>query len=177
MHNLKVCLSTMCDRVIDIFCKLICEREKKPSESSTKWITVLCFYVFGTLAFFNLEILNIASQDILTGRMLPTSTVLVCFVAPLMVTKILAPWFIQKLPYWTKTTVTAFSMTGLSLIVLIEDIKVKLLGISLNAMATGLAEIVYLSLTSFCHHMCISAFVAGTGMAALISPLYYTGRL
>ena len=168
----------MCDRLKYILCKLIPEREKKkPSEAATEWINILCFYVFGTLTFFNQEMLYTASEDILSGRNLPTSTILVCFLAPLTATKLLAPWFIQKLPYGLKTTTIAISMaTGLSLIVFVEDIKVKLLGISLNAIATGLSEIVYLSLTSFFSHICISAFVAGTGMASLVSPLYYTGK-
>ena len=121
--------------------------------------------------------LLIASQDILSGLKLPTATILICLVAPLTITKIIAPWFIQKIPYIVKVFFVALSMTlGLSLIVFVEDIKVKLVGIALSSMATGTSEITFLGLTSFYPQTCISAFVAGTGMTCLISPLYYTGK-
>lgn len=169
-------LSTMCDRIKELFCKLSPEMGKKPSDS-TNWLNVLCFCVFGTLSFFNQEMLYTASEDILSGRQLPTATILVCFVTPLMITKITAPWFIQKFPYVAKVSFVVLWMTvGLILIVFVEDIKVKLTGIALNAMATGASEVIFLGLTSFYPQICISAFIAGTGMASLISPLYFTGK-
>ena len=133
--------------------------------------------MFGTLSFFNQELLFIASQDILSGRKLPTATILVCFVTPLMITKILAPWFVQRIPYVVKTCIIALDMAlGLTLIVFVENMEVKLLGICLNAMATGSAEVVFLGLSSFYQPICISSYVAGTGMASLFSPLYYNGK-
>lgn len=166
----------MCDRIKELFCKLSPEVGKKPSDSTT-WLNILCFCVFGTLSFFNQEMLYTASEDILSGRQLPTATILVCFVTPLMITKIIAPWFIQKFPYVAKVSFAVLWMTvGLILIVFVEDIKVKLTGIALNAMATGASEVIFLGLTSFYPQICISAFIAGTGMASLISPLYFTGK-
>jgi len=94
-----------------------------------------------------------------------------------MITKIIAPWFIQKIPYFVKVSLIVLCMTlGLVLIVFVDDIKVKLVGIALNAMATGACEVTFLGLTSFYPQICISAFIAGTGMASLFSPLYYTGK-
>ena len=168
----------MWNRIKDIFCEFSPEVGKKPSsDSKTSWLNSLCFWLFGTLAFFNQEMLYTASEDILSGRQLPTATILVCFVTPLMITKLFAPWFIQRIPYVVKVSFIALFMTlGLALIVFVEDIKVKLVGIALNAMATGTSEIIFLGLTSFYPQICISAFVAGTGTASLVSPLYYTGK-
>lgn len=136
----------------------------------------ICFCVFGIFTFFNQEMLFIASEDILSGLKLPTSTILICSVAPLTITKIIAPWFIQKIPYVIKVFFVALCMTlGLSLIVFVEDIKVKLVGIALNSVATGTSEVTFLGLTSFYPQTYISAFVAGTGITCLVSPLYYTG--
>lgn len=121
--------------------------------------------------------LFIASEDILSGLKLPTSTILLCSVAPLTITKIIAPWFIQKIPYVIKVFFVALCMTsGLSLIVFVENIKVKLVGIALNSVATGTSEVTFLGLTSFYPQTYISAFVAGTGITCLVSPLYYTGK-
>ena len=146
------------------------------SDSKMNRITI-CFCVFGIFTFFNQEMLLIASQDILSGLKLPTATILICSVTPLMITKIITPWFIQKIPYFVKVLFVALCMTlGLSLIVFVENIKVKLVGIALNSMATGTSEVTFLGLTSFYPQRYISAFVAGTGMACLVSPLYYTGK-
>ena len=170
---------SLCDQIKEIVYNFNPETGKKPppSDANKTWLNVLCFYVFGTMTFFNQEMLFPAAEDILSGRQPPTATILVCFVTPLMVAKIAAPWFIQRIPYAVKTCFIALCMAlGLLLIVFVEDIRMKLLGIALNAMATGTAEVVFLGLTSFYPQVCISAFVAGTGMASLFSPLFYTGK-
>lgn len=167
----------MSNRIKELFCKFSPDvgRTRSDSDSKSGWLNTLCFFIFGTLGFFNQELLYTASEDILSGRKLPTATILVSFVTPLMITKIVAPWFIQKIPYLAKVFYIALCMTlGLALVVFVEDIRVKLVGIALNAMATGASEVVFLALTSFYPQICISSFVAGTGTASLISPLYYT---
>ena len=136
-----------------------------------------CFYTFGVITFFNQEMLFIASQDILSGRNLPSATILVCYVTPLMTTKIIAPWFVERISYLLKVFSIVICMTlGMALVVFMEDIRLKLVGIALNAMATGISEVVFLALASFYPQIAISSFVAGTGTAALISPLYYTSK-
>ena len=66
--------------------------------------------------------------------------------------------------------------SGILLIVLVKNTKVKLFGIALNAIALGGSEITFLALTSCYSQVCISAFVAGTGLASLLAPLCYTGK-
>ena len=172
----------MCDRIKErIFnYKFSLEAGKKPpkSETKTSWLNTFCFFItFGVTAFFSQEMVFTAAQDILSGRKLPTATILVCFVSPLMITKIAVPWFQEKIPYVVKSFYIALSMTlGLSLIVFVEDIRIKLVGIALNAIATGASEMIFLALASFYPKLCISAFMAGTGTASLISSLYYTGN-
>ena len=166
-------------RIKELLRKRTSEEGKTPSSSDSKmnWLNTICFCIFGTFTFLNQELILIASEDILSGRQLPTATVLVCYVTPLMITKIVSPWFVQKITYVVKISfITLCMITGLSLIVFVEDIKVKLTGIALNAVAAGASEVIFLSLTSFYPQICISAFVAGTGMSSLISPLYYTGK-
>ena len=169
----------MCDRIKELLRKRRPEEEKTPlnSDSRMNWLNTISFCVFGTFTFFTQELILIASEDILSGRHLPTATVLVCYVTPLMITKIVSPWFVQKITYVAKTSfITLCMIIGLSLIVFVEDIKVKLAAIALNAIAAGASEVIFLGLTSFYPQICISAFVAGTGMSSLISPLYYTGK-
>ena len=169
----------MWDRMMESYSKFSPERDENPAalKKRSNWLNVLCFYIFGTMAFFYQEMLYTASEDILSGRQLPTSTILVTFVTPLAAIKLIAPWFIQKISYVFKVCfISTCMVTGLALIIFTEDMRLKLVGIAVNAVATGVAEVVFLALTSFYPQVCISAFVAGTGMASLVSPLYYTGR-
>ena len=152
-------------------------RTTPPADLRTP-LNVLCFYIFGTTTFFNQEMLLPAAEDILSGKRLPTATILVAIVAPLMITKMTVPWLVERVSYAVKICAIALSMTtGLVLVGAFEDIRVKLLGIALNAVATGAAEVVFLALSSFYSDICISAYVAGTGMASLFSPAYYTGKM
>jgi hypothetical protein len=152
------------------------DETEKPSRETTSALNIVCFVAFGTLTFFNQEMLLTAAEDILSGKEVPTAAVLVTFVTPLMAVKIFFPWFIQKVPYWIKILViTIFMISGILIIAYVEDTRIKMVGIALNAMATGASELVLLSLTSFYPQLCISAYVAGTGLSSLIAPLYYTG--
>lgn len=164
---------------METFCKFSPERGEKSTASNRKssWLNVLCFYIFGTMSFFYQEMLYTASEDILSGRKLPTSVIIVTFVTPLAAIKLIAPWFIQRISYVFKICfIATFMVAGLVLIIFVNDMHLKLVGIALNALSTGMAEVVFLSLTSFYPQVCISSFVAGTGMASLVSPLYYTGK-
>ncbi|XP_031550597.1 protein BTN1-like [Actinia tenebrosa] len=150
--------------------------DEKPDKETTSALNIVCFLVFGTLSFFNQEMLLTAAEDILSGNKVPTAAVLVTFVTPLMAVKIFFPWFIQKIPYWFKILVIMlFMMSGILIIAYADDIRLKMFGIALNAMATGASELVLLSLTAFYPQICISSYVAGTGISSLVAPLYYTG--
>ena len=140
-------------------------------------LNMVCFIIFGTMTFSNQEMLYTAAEDILSGHKIPTAVVLVTFVAPLMVVKIFAPWYIHRLPYWARLLMISLLMIiGIVIVSYAADIRVKIIGIVMNAVATGASELVLLSLASFYPQICISAFVAGTGLSSLISPLYYTGK-
>lgn len=170
---------TMWQKLKRALCNLVPRKDdgEKPDKETTSALNIVCFLVFGTLTFFNQEMLLTAAEDILSGYNVPTAAVLVTFVTPLMAVKIFFPWFIQKIPYWFKILmIMIFMMSGILIIAYVDNIRLKMFGIALNAMATGASELVLLSLTAFYPQICISAYVAGTGISSLVAPLYYTGR-
>lgn len=170
---------TMWQKVRQSLCNLVPQkdREVKPDLHRYSAVNIFCFIIFGVLSFFNQEMLLTASEDILSGYKVPTPAILVTFVGPLMAVKLLCPWCIQRVPYWLKILVISlFMMSGILMIAYGRDFRVQLIGIGLNAMATGASELTLLSLSSFYPQICISAYVAGTGLSSLVSPLYYTGK-
>ena len=152
-------------------------KETPASDTKSRWLNTICFYIFGFFAFFNVEMFVIGAQDILSGRNIPTAILITCFEGPLVMAKLVIPWFQQKIPYVVKMFfIASFMILGLSLVVFANDFKVKILGVGLNAMAAGATEATSLALASFYPKICISAFVAGTGTGCLIAALYYTGN-
>lgn len=169
----------MFQKLRQTLCNLVPQRDSgiKPDQQRTSSLNVFCFIAFGTLTFFNQEMLYTATEDLLSGRSVATAAVLVTFVAPMMTIKMLFPWCIQKVPYWLKIfLIPMFMMSGILMIAYSGDIRVQMIGVGLNAMATGASELIFLSLSSFYPQICISAYVAGTGLSSLVSPLYYTGK-
>ncbi|PFX31777.1 protein btn-1-like [Stylophora pistillata] len=152
--------------------------EKETTASDTKslnWLNISCFYIFGIISFFNVEMFSVAAQDILSGRDVPTAILITCYEGPLLMAKLVIPWFQEKIPYVAKMFfIASFMILGLSLVVFANDFRAKILGVMLNAMAAGACEATSLALASFYPKICISTFVAGTGSGCLIGALYYT---
>ncbi|XP_032221255.2 protein btn-1 [Nematostella vectensis] len=144
------------------------------SEETLSLLNISAFLVFGLLTFVNMEILFTAAEDILSGFNIPTASLIICFNVPLVVAKIVLPWCFQRFPYVVHVTwLTGFMILGTLFIVFVDSMVAKMVGLGLNAMATGGSELVFLALTAYYPKVCVSAFVCGTGIAALVAPLYY----
>ena len=164
------------------------EASKTPGESSVskttkeaeteKPITIMAFYVFGFLIYAIYSLIISGAQDILAGTYVPTSAVLIANVGPYFVVTVVAPMFIQKLPYFPRLMAIFFlEATGLIMVVTARKVGVRILGISLSSFGFGLGELSFIAMTSFYHDTAASAFSAGTGTGISISPLYYTGTV
>ena len=152
-------------------------KETPASDTKSRWLNTFCFYIFGFFTYFSVEMFVIGTQDILSGRNIPTAILITCFEGPLVMSKLVIPWFQEKIPYVVKAFFIAFFMIlGLSIVVFVNDFRVKILGVGLNAMAAGANEATFLALASFYPKLCISAFVSGTGSGCLIAALYYMGN-
>ena len=65
---------------------------------------------------------------------------------------------------------------GISLVIFVDNVYLKILGVAFNAVAHGLGEITFLALATFFGKTAITAFAAGSGAGILLGPLYYTGE-
>ena len=118
-----------------------------------------------------------ASQDILAGTYIPTTTILSSHVATMVVVTACLPWFMQKIPYFWRTLIVIFAMAGGTLVLItVKNVYVKILGVSLNALAHGLGEISFLALCSFYGKISVTSFAAGSGAGILLGPIYFTGK-
>ena len=122
------------------------------------------------------EISLAAAEDVLAGSIIPTTIVIIAIAVPVLGVKTTAPWFLQKCPYLHKSCVVVFLLvTGLIVIVAVQNVHWRLFGISVIESGVSFSEITFLALTASYQEVTVSAFVAGIGVASLLGPLYYTG--
>ena len=117
------------------------------------------------------------SQDILAGTYIPTTTILSSHVATMVIVTSFLPWCMQKIPYfWRTLFVFAAMACGTLVLITMKSVYVKIIGVSLNALAHGLGEISFLALSAFYGKFSVTSFAAGSGAGILIGPIYYTGK-
>ena len=98
-------------------------------------------------------------------------------IGPYFLVTLIAPYFIQKISYFTRiSTVFMSGIVGLLMLAFSEQVYWKLIGVGITSFGYGVGEVTFLALTSFYHQTTLSAYSAGTGTGFVIAPLYYTGR-
>ncbi|XP_068694956.1 uncharacterized protein [Montipora foliosa] len=137
--------------------------------------TVASFFIFGTLMYATYSLVIAAAQDILAGTFIQTSMVLVADIGPYFLVTLIAPFFMQNIPYFARiTTVFLSGIVGFLMLAFAEQVHWKLIGVGITSFGYGVGEVTFLALTSFYHEMTLSAYSAGTGAGFVMAPLYYT---
>lgn len=120
-----------------------------------------------------------AAQD-LVGSALPKGIVLLADVIPSFVTKLVAPYFIHRVPYAARIVVfVLLSSAGMVLVALAPagnapgPVALKMLGVVLASFSSGGGELSFLGLTHYYGHMSLAAWGSGTGGAGLVGAGLY----
>lgn len=139
--------------------------------------TVTAFFIFGTLIYATYSLVIAGAQDILAGTFIQTSMVLVADIGPYFVVTLIAPYFMQKIPYFARiTTVFLSGIGGFLMLAFATQVHWKLIGVGIASFGYGIGEVTFVALTSFYHEVTLTAYSAGTGAGFVIAPLYYTGK-
>lgn len=130
---------------------------------------LVAFWLFGLINNVLYVIILSAAQD-LVGN-IPKGVVLLADVVPSFLTKLVAPYFIHRVPYAVRILVfVALSSAGMLLIALTpatQSVSVKLVGVVLASLSSGGGELSFLGLTHYYGHMSLAAWGSGTGGAGL----------
>lgn len=130
---------------------------------------LVAFWLFGLVNNVLYVIILSAAQDLIGN--LPKGIVLLADVMPSFVTKLVAPYFIHRVPYSVRIPIFAgLSATGMLLIALTPatgSVPLKMLGVVLASLSSGGGELSFLGLTHYYGHMSLAAWGSGTGGAGL----------
>lgn len=117
-----------------------------------------------------------AAQD-LVGSEVPKGLVLLADVLPSFATKLIAPYFIDRVPYSIRIPFFAFvSSAGMLILALTPadtSVASKMVGVMLASLSSGGGELSFLGLTHYYGHMSLAAWGSGTGAAGLLGAGLY----
>lgn len=130
------------------------------------------FWLFGLLNNVLYVVILSAAVD-LVGPLVPKATVLLADILPAFLIKLSAPFFIHLIAYPRRiASLIALSISGM-LLVTFGALEIKLVGIILASLSSGLGEITFLQLTHFYEETGLNGWSSGTGGAGLIGSGVY----
>ncbi|KAL8377703.1 hypothetical protein RB595_008407 [Gaeumannomyces hyphopodioides] len=137
---------------------------------------LLAFWLFGLINNVLYVIILSAAQD-LVGTNVPKGVVLLADVLPSFLTKLVAPYFIHRVPYATRVAaLAAVSAAGMLLVALTppdRPVAARLAGVVLASLSSGAGELSFLGLTHHYGAMSLAAWGSGTGGAGLVGSGMY----
>ncbi|KAL2265837.1 hypothetical protein VTJ83DRAFT_6937 [Remersonia thermophila] len=151
---------------------------------------VVAFWLFGLINNILYVLVLSAAQD-LVGSSVPKGVVLLADVMPSFLTKLVAPYFIHRVPYAVRI-LAFFALSTVGMLVVsfapggtLDEVGpdgvsggtfgvvVKLFGIVLASLSSGGGELSFLGLTHYYGHASLAAWGSGTGGAGLIGAGLY----
>uniref|UniRef100_A0A060T0D8 Protein BTN n=1 Tax=Blastobotrys adeninivorans TaxID=409370 RepID=A0A060T0D8_BLAAD len=128
----------------------------------------MAFWVFGLVNNVLYVVILSAAID-LVGPEAPKAIVLLADVLPSFLIKLACPFFIQRIPYPVRiASLIALSSVGILTIAFSSTVVLRLAGVVLASLSSGLGETSFLALTHFYEDWSLPGFSSGTGGAGLV---------
>ncbi|VZI20245.1 unnamed protein product [Fusarium fujikuroi] len=136
---------------------------------------IVAFWLFGLINNVLYVIILSAAQDLVGS--IPKGVVLLADVVPSFLTKLIAPYFIHRIPYRMRVLIfIALSVVGMLMVALTphtQSVAIKLVGVVLASISAGGGELSFLGLTHFYGPMSLAGWGSGTGAAGLVGAGLY----
>ncbi|KAL9059853.1 MAG: hypothetical protein Q9162_000923 [Coniocarpon cinnabarinum] len=143
------------------------------SASNLEASIALTFGLFGLINNVLYVVILSAAVDLVPANV-PKGIVLFADILPAFAAKLVAPYFINVIPYGARLFLCAvLSAAGMLLVAHTPSIVIKLFGIGIASLSSGLGELTFLGLTHFYGRSSLAGFSSGTGAAGLVGAGYY----
>lgn len=143
-------------------------------------MTTFCFFLMGLwISLIAITVSWIATEDILSGTDWSTTVVSLAFFIPELLSKVLGPFIVRRIPFLCSMIVLTLLLVGaLLVIVLIKNVEVRVGGIGIHGAAYSFGQVASYSMLSYYDKADDYAmlFSWGLNVAALLSSLGYTGN-
>jgi battenin len=103
-----------------------------------------------------------------------TGVVLLCNIIPSLIIKLTAPFFMHLIPYNLRViSIALFAILSFQIVAWFRSVWVKMIGVCVGSLSSGIGEITFLAMSSFYHRNTISAWSSGTGAAGIVGSFSY----
>ncbi|KAK2043625.1 batten's disease protein Cln3 [Colletotrichum somersetense] len=137
---------------------------------------VVAFWLLGLINNVLYVIILSAAQD-LVGSSVPKGVVLLADILPSFFTKLIAPYFIHRVPYPVRVVaLIGLSCSGMLLIALTppsKSVAFKMIGVAIASLSSGGGELSFLGLTHYYGPVSLAGWGSGTGAAGLVGAGMY----
>ena len=125
--------------------------ENLPTKKTWSKRNILAFLLFGLVNNFAYVIMLSAADKILEGQHTINTGILLLFdIIPSTTIKYTFPWFGHLIPYWIKILIiTVTSIMSFILVASGQTTPVRLIGVAVASLSSGLGEPTFLGLTAF----------------------------
>ncbi|BFZ59293.1 battenin CLN3 protein [Saitoella coloradoensis] len=137
--------------------------------------TLISFFLFGLINNVLFVIILSAALD-LVGPLIPKGVVLLADTLPSFAIKLAAPYFFHLVPYPVRIVIcVALSFVGMQVVAwgAETNVPLRLFGIVLASLSSGIGEITFLQLTHFHPTLSLAFFSSGTGGAGILGGFSY----
>ena len=148
------------------------------TEKKVERRAVLAFAAIGFLVdiFFYTNLSS--SQDILQGTVIPTSFVFLSSNGPACLAAACYPYLFQKIPVpLASCVIFVVSVTGMLITSIIQEPRLKLIGVCLVSFGYGSLDTIFYPLSAFYGKATVDGYTIGEGSAIFVAPLIYLGKL
>lgn len=151
-------------------------KTRKDGETSRSSIDIFGFLCFAIVFYIFYSSILSSAQDILASTNIPTSSVVLCFNTPYFVMTFIMPYFVDRMSLMVKAVgVGAFFGIAILIITLVSTPSLRLIGVAVASIGSGIAEIGFLAATSLHEDMTIHSFCSGTAWGAFFGTVYMSG--
>ena len=148
------------------------------SEKKVKRRTVLAFATIGFLVDIFIYTNLSSSQDILQGTAIPTSFVFLSSAGPACVAATLYPFLFQKIPVpLASCVIFVVSVAGMLITSIIQEPRLKLIGVCLVSFGYGSLETIFYPLSVFYGEATVDSYSTGGGIGTFVAPFIYLGKI
>lgn len=135
------------------------------------WRDMVAFFICGVLNNYSYVVMLSAAEEMLEGY---AGVVLLFNILPALILKLFAPFFMHVIPYNLRISIVVlFAVGSFQFVGWFDFIGLKLFGVTLASLSSGLGEITFLAMSSYYHKDVISAWSSGTGGAGIFGALSY----
>ena len=119
-------------------------------------------------------------EDLLSGTLLSSTVVIISYSFPDILSKMFSPYMVKRISFqWSIALMTLLFVVSLLIIVVAEDVRLRIVGVFVIGIANGIAVITCVRMLAYYEQSRVlaSAYQNADNAAMFLASLGYTGNL